>query len=228
MNTPMKALTQKQQIVLEFLQEYSQDHGFPPTMREIGRGIGLSNVSAVRGHLTALERKGYISKDSDKARSIRVLRSPSAFSRFKRKLHEIVCTDKGVFHRVVYGIAVATKGRNPFFSGQANESMVRELDKRAVEHGWNFVTKNVEPDHVAVAIEVWPNHSPELVARRIRAAGDSVAKQHPQQRRGKTLWADGYAVTTEIERLDELLKLFFEGTKSESKGSDRTTGQEKA
>ena len=106
--------------------------------------------------------------------------------------------------------------------------MVHELDKRAVEHGWNFVTKNVEPDHVAVVIEVWPNHSPELVARRIKAAGDSVAGRYPQQRRTNTLWADGYAVTTEIERLDELLKLLLEGTKTESNGSDRTTGQEQA
>ncbi len=224
----MKALTQKQEIVLEFLQEYSQDHGFPPTMREIGQGVGVPNVSAVRGHLTALERKGYISKDSDKARSIRVLHSPSVISRFKKRLHEIARTDKGVLHRVVYGIAVVTNGRTPFFSGRANESMVRELDKRAVEHGWNIVTRKVELDHVAIVVEVWPNHSPELVARRIRAAGDSVARRHSQQRRGRTLWADGYAVTTELEHFDELLKLLLEGTKTESKGSGRTTGQEKA
>ena len=224
----MKALTQRQQIVLEFLQEYSRDHGFPPTMREIGQGIGLPNVSAVRGHLAALEKKGYISKDSDKARSLRVLHSPSVISRFKKKLHEIARTDEGVLHRVVYGIAVATRGRNPFFSGRANESMIRELDKRAVEHGWEFVTRSVEADHVAVVVEVWPNHSPELVARRIKSAGDSAVRQHPQQRRGRTVWADGYAVTTEIEHLDELLKLLLEGTKAESEGSNRTTGQEKA
>jgi len=221
----MKPLTDKQRIVLDFLQAYSQEHGFPPTMREIGRGIGLPNVSAVRGHLTALEKKGYISKDSDKARCIRVLHSPSVFSRFKRKLHEIVRTDKGVLHRVVYGIAVVTTGRNPFFAGRANESMVDELDKRAVEHGWNFLAKNVQPDHVAAVIEVWPNHSPDLVARRIRAAGDSVARRYPQQRRTNPLWADGYAVTTEIERLDELLRLLLEGTRTQPKTTEQTTEQ---
>ena len=97
-----------------------------------------------------------------------------------------------------------------------------------MEHGWKFVTRDVQPDHVAVVVEVCPNHSPELVARRIRAAGDSIARRYPQQRRTNTLWADGYAVTTEIERLDELLKLLLEGTKTKSKGSDRTTGQEQA
>lgn len=222
----MKPLTRKQQTVFNFLRQYSQEHGFPPTMREIGLGIGLANVSAVRGHLVALEKKGYISKDSDKARSIRVLQSPSVFSRFKRKLHEIACTDKGVFHRVVYGIAVATKGRNPFFSGPANQSMVRELDKRAMEHGWKFVARKIEPDHVAVVIEVWPNHSPELVARRIKAAGNSVAGRRPELWQAARLWADGYAVTTELERLDELLKLLLRGAQADANGSTPTTHQE--
>ena len=227
-DTSMKALTRRQRIVLDFLQEYSKEHGFPPTMREIGEGIGLSNVSAVRGHLAALEKKGYISKDADKARSIRVLHSPSVFSRFKRKLHEIARTDKAVIHRIVYGIAVATKGGNPFFTGQANESMINELDKRAVEHGWHFVTKNVEPDHVVVVVEVWPNHSPELVARRIKAAGDSVAGRCRQQLRTSTLWANGYAATTELKHLDEHLELLLEAAKTKVKGPDRTTDREEA
>ncbi len=222
----MKPLTQKQQIVLGVLRDYSQAHGFPPTMREIGQEIGLSNVSAVRGHLAALEKKGYISKDSDKARSIRVLHSPSVFSRFKSKLHEIARTDKGVFHRVAYGIGVATKGRNPFFSGRANESMVEELDNRAVEHGWKFVSRKIDPDHVAVVVEVWPNHSPELVVRRIRAAGNSVARRYAQQLRTDTLWADGYAVTTEVERLNELLKLLFDEAEADANSSKQTTDQE--
>ncbi|HHH75998.1 MAG TPA: hypothetical protein ENL03_03110 [Phycisphaerae bacterium] len=222
--TNMKTLTEKQQIVLEFLRDYSSEHGFPPSMREIGLGIGVANVSAVRGHLAALEKKGYISKDTDKARSIRVLHLPSAFSRFKKKLHEIVSTDKGVYHRVVYAIAVATRGRSEIFSGKAGEAMVLELDKRAVEHGWDVLDRKVEADHVTLIVEVWPNHSPELVARRIKTAGDSVAKRFMQQKRGKTkaktktatksLWADGYAITTEIDRLDELLQMLLEGTKT--------------
>lgn len=223
----MKPLTRKQQIVLAFLQGYSQDHGFPPTMREIGQGIGLPNVSAVRGHLAALERKGYISKDSDKARSIRVLHAPSALSRFKRKLHEIARTDKGVLHHVVYGIAVATKGRNPFFSDRAHELMVQELDKRAVEHGWKFVATSIDPDQVTVVVQAWPNHSPELVARRIRAAGNAVARQCPQALRGG-LWANGYAVTTEPEQLDELRKLLLQETKASTKGPNQTTDPEQA
>jgi len=214
----MKTLTEKQQIVLEFLRDYSGEHGFPPSMREIGLGVGVANVSAVRGHLAALEKKGYISRDTDKARSIRVLRRPSAYSRFKKKLHEIVSTDKGVFHRVVYAIAVATRGLSEVFLGKAGEALLLELDKRAVEHGWNVIDLNVRGDHVTLVVEVWPSHSPELVARRIRAAGDSVAKRFVQQRRGKSLWARGYVATTEIDRLDEMLQMLLEATQTGAKG----------
>ncbi|MHC4570346.1 MAG: LexA family protein, partial [Planctomycetota bacterium] len=94
---------------MEFVVEYLSERGFPPTLREIGDGTGLSNISAVRGHVMALEKKGYIRKDPDKARSIRVLRSPSAFSKLKRQLHEFARTDEGVLHKIVYGVGLATR-----------------------------------------------------------------------------------------------------------------------
>ncbi len=216
--THMKALTDRQRTVLEFLRVHSREHGFPPTLREIGQAIGLANISAVQGHLAALVKKGYIAKDSDKARSIRVLTPPSAaggapapsiLSRFKRKLHEVARTDEGVVHRVVYAIALATRRRRMFFTGRRRERMVAELHHRAVEHGWRFLAVEVQGDHVAVAVEVWPSHSPELVARRIRAVGSTVARKYPGPDAAGGVWARGYAVTTEPERLDELLKLLL-------------------
>ena len=96
----MKLLTNRQRTVLEFVGQYSQTRGFPPTLREIGDGMGLSNISAVRGHISALEKKGYITKEADKARSIRVIYAPSVFSKIKRQLHEFASTDRGVLHNV--------------------------------------------------------------------------------------------------------------------------------
>jgi len=206
----MKSLTDRQQKVLDVVQRYSREHGFPPTLREIGEALDLSNVSAVRGHVAALEKKGYIAKESDKARSIRVLRPPSIFSRFKRRLHEIAGTDEAVLHRIVYGAAVATQDREPFFWGDRKEAMTDEMEKEVVEHGWELMEMKVEPDHVIVILAVWPNHSAQTVVHRIKAAGDAVARRYPRVRDGGKLWARGYAVTTDVGQLDEMTKLLLE------------------
>lgn len=201
----MKPLTQRQRIVLQFLQWFCHDKGFPPTMREIGRAIGLSNVSAVQGHLAALEKKGYIAKESDKARSIRIIHSPSILSRLKRKLHEVAHSDQGVIHRIRYGIAVVTRGRQSVFEGPVAARMRASLEKRGVEHGWKLLEVSIDPDCVAVIVEVWPNHSGELVANRIRSAGRSAT-----HRLNRDIWAKGYAVTTDPDTLDELLVMLRE------------------
>jgi len=196
----MKPLTQRQRTVLQFLQRFCREKGFPPTMREIGQAIGLSNVSAVRGHLAALEKKGYIAKESDKARSIRIIHSPSILSRLKRKLHEVAHTDQGVIHRIRYGVAVVTRGRQSVFEDPLAAKMRASLEKRSVEHGWKLLEVSIDPDCVAVIVEVWPNHSGELVANRIRSTGRSTTR-----RLNRDIWAKGYAVTTDPDTLGELV-----------------------
>ncbi len=68
-----KGLTKSQKAVLQFIVRFTQEHGYPPTLREIQQGIGM--VKSLRGvaiHLDALQRKGYIERGSQ-ARSIRIL-----------------------------------------------------------------------------------------------------------------------------------------------------------
>ncbi len=69
----MKALTQTQQGTLDFIVEYVRGHGYPPTIREIGAACGGVHIQAVVDRLTALERKGYISRVTGSPRTIRVL-----------------------------------------------------------------------------------------------------------------------------------------------------------
>ncbi len=123
------ALTQQQTKVLTFVEGHLAGNGFPPTIREIGRAVGLININAVRGHLTALEKKGYITKEPDKARSIRVLYPPSALSRFRSKLHEIARTDEGVISRMVYGLAWTTAGGRLWHQGFVATTDVSLLDE---------------------------------------------------------------------------------------------------
>ena len=201
-----KPLTEQQKSVLKFVQGHLAQHGFPPTMREIGQGIGIANVNAVRGHLAALEKKGYIAKEADKARSIRVLHTPSAFSRFRHMLHEVARTDEGVVSRVVYGLAWVTTRRRPILGGQAKELIEEAFERECVEHGWRLLEKEARPDHVRLIVEVWPNHSPELTVRRFKWAANAARRRVMEQFPEKRLWGRGYVVTTDLSILDGLIE----------------------
>jgi REP element-mobilizing transposase RayT len=201
----MRPLTHKQSVLLEFVVEFLSEEGFPPTLREIGDGTGLANISAVRGHVMALEKKGYIRKDPDKARSIRILRVPSTFSKLKRQLHEFVRTNEGVLHKIVYGVALATRNRREQFLGERKRWISEALEQRAVEHDWKFLRKQIEPDHIVLVVDVWPNHSPDLVVSRIRLTGNRVRSQHAKHFEGKSLWAKGYVATTDLACLDDMV-----------------------
>lgn len=66
-----KGLTKRQQSILRFIIESIRDHGYPPTIAEIGEEFGISSTNGVNDHLVALEKKGYIERSS-KARGIHV------------------------------------------------------------------------------------------------------------------------------------------------------------
>ena len=200
-----KPLTAQQSKVLNFVAEFLRRNGFPPTLREIGEAIGLSNVNAVRGHVTALEKKGYVARSPDKARSIRIVRSPSAISRVKRKLHEAFRTDDGVLHRVIYGLAWTTRDGAPLLAGQAGQRLSDAIDREAVEHGWEIAERRIDPDHVVVVVRTWPNHSAQQTVRRLQSLGRGLQRQLPAEISSRSIWGRGYVATTDLEQLDELV-----------------------
>lgn len=67
----MKGLTRRQQQILDFISHSIQDRGYPPTIREIGREMGIRSTNGVNDHLKALERKGYLRRDDLKSRAMR-------------------------------------------------------------------------------------------------------------------------------------------------------------
>lgn len=200
-----RPLTIQQQNVLEFIERFGAQHGYPPTLREIGEAIGLANVNAVRGHVEALEKKGHITRTPDKARSIQLVHKPSALSHVKRKLHEVFKTDEGVLHRVVYGVAWTTWRRMPLLTGPRVDWLKQAFEREAVEHGWTIVDCRIEPDHVAIVVETWPNHSPEKTVHRLQSASKAVRRKHTHDFPGEPLWGKGYAVTTSLDLLESLV-----------------------
>ena len=63
-------LTKRQQEIWEFLVDYVDAHGYPPTVREIGEHVGLASPSTVHAHLANLERAGLIKRDPTKPRAL--------------------------------------------------------------------------------------------------------------------------------------------------------------
>lgn len=68
----MKEITQRQKEILNFISDYQEENSYPPTVREIGDHFGVS-IRAVQDHITALQKKGFITQTQKKSRSIKVL-----------------------------------------------------------------------------------------------------------------------------------------------------------
>ena len=68
-----RKLTTRQQEIYEFIREHSAAHGYPPTVRDIGRAVGLASSSTVHAHLANLEKAGLLRRDPTKPRAIELL-----------------------------------------------------------------------------------------------------------------------------------------------------------
>jgi repressor LexA len=69
--TAVPTLTDRQQAVLDVLRSHTAEHGYPPTVREIGEVLGMASSSTVHSHLAALERAGIIERDPTKPRALK-------------------------------------------------------------------------------------------------------------------------------------------------------------
>jgi len=63
-------LTKRQQEIFDFIKRYSAKYGYPPTVRDIGKAVGLASSSTVHAHLSNLERIGLLRRDPSKPRAI--------------------------------------------------------------------------------------------------------------------------------------------------------------
>jgi repressor LexA len=66
-------LTKRQQEIFDFIKRYSAKYGYPPTVRDIGKAVGLASSSTVHAHLSNLEKIGLLRRDPTKPRAIELL-----------------------------------------------------------------------------------------------------------------------------------------------------------
>jgi repressor LexA len=74
----VQKLTERQEMVLKYIESSIAQRGYPPTLREIGNFMGIRSTNGVNDHLRALERKGYLLREDMKSRALRPTRASSA------------------------------------------------------------------------------------------------------------------------------------------------------
>ena len=76
----MREVSDKQNEIYEFLKTYTDNKGYPPSVREICQAVGLKSTSTVHSHLNKLEKLGYIRRDPTKPRAIEILDGGNVFA----------------------------------------------------------------------------------------------------------------------------------------------------
>ncbi len=83
-------LTARQQEIWQFLVEYTDGHGYPPTVREIGEAVGLASPSTVHAHLANLERAGMLKRDPSKPRALDLIGHRSVAATAPQPVEEVL------------------------------------------------------------------------------------------------------------------------------------------
>ena len=68
------SLNKRERAILDYIEKQARVNGYPPSVREIGKAVGLKSTATVHGYLTALADKGYIKKENQKGRTLKLLK----------------------------------------------------------------------------------------------------------------------------------------------------------
>ena len=67
-------LNKREKAIVKYIEKQVKENGYPPSVREIGKAVGLSSTATVHSYITALEKKGYIKKENQKGRTLKLLK----------------------------------------------------------------------------------------------------------------------------------------------------------
>ena len=73
-----EVLTEKRRQILDFIIDFQREHGYPPSVREIGRSVGLASSATVHDHIDRLAEGGFLVKDPTKPRALQVRYEPAS------------------------------------------------------------------------------------------------------------------------------------------------------
>ena len=140
-------LTARQRGVLQFIAQSVAEHGYPPSVREIGEAVGLTSPSSVSHQLGVLEKKGYLRRDPKRPRAMEVLQpeAPSAPAQYQ------VPEDAGPTSPTYVPVLGRIAAGGPILAEQSVET-VFPLPRELVGEGQLFLLKVVGDSMIDAAI----------------------------------------------------------------------------
>jgi len=143
---PAKALTEKQQMILEFISRFIAQRSFPPSIREIGEGVGLSSPSSITYQLDQLELAGYLKRHPNQNRALELLIEPAVTA--QAVAEDLVSTpDEAIYIPLVGQIAAGVP-----ITAQQHVDDVMPLPRSLVGDGQLFMLKVVGDSMIDAAI----------------------------------------------------------------------------
>mgnify|MGYP001617212388 CR=1 FL=1 len=198
-------LTKRQGDILEYIRQQIDNHQMVPSLMEIGHRFRISSPNGVRSHVLALEKKGYIKRPADKARSIQLMTpAPGLIARLvtsaKRKLWE----KQNYYYYLPIFIGLSTCKGYPLFVGKYATDLEKKIRSVASNHSWEILELKIEPDRVTFGVIASPDHSVERIVRNLKNCTLTMQMKHPIYFHGKNVWASGFAASTDRRMLNEL------------------------
>lgn len=157
----MQDLSSRQRQILEFIDAQARRRGYPPSVREIGAGIGLTSTSTVHAHLRSLEAKGYLRRDPTKPRALELHYEASSGAALERRpvRHVPLVGDVAAGTGVLAAENVEEIHPLPAdFTGEGAVFMLRVRGESMIEAGI------LDGDHVVVRQQPSAEHGDIVVA----------------------------------------------------------------
>ena len=170
-------LTEKQQLVFDFIRSSINERGYPPTLREIGEHFRIRSTNGVNDHLKALERKGYLLREELKSRALRPVGSSGEAIEVPiigkvaagRPLLAVENTEDTV--KVDKFFLGSTSGREVFALRVKGDSMIED---GIYDGDFIFVKKQLQADKGDIVVALIED---EATVKRYYPEGDSIRFQ---------------------------------------------------
>ncbi len=155
----MEKLTNRQTDILQVIKKFIADHGYPPTVREIGKSLNLRSPATIHFHLKKLEEKGFIKKHDSKNRTLELLTD----NEFINKNDEVV--DIALLGNIKAGNPIeAIETPNEFFSIPASLVKAKKELFALNVHGESMINKGIYDNDVVIIERTPTAHNGEVVA----------------------------------------------------------------
>ena len=118
-----RKITKRQQQIYDFIKEYQQEKGYPPSVREMASAVGLSSPSTVHAHLSALEARGLLKRDATKPRALELFNEDGS-SQFLN-----LTSPRHLAERSRYRSLVASRLGFPFWPSRISKTLLLSRPK---------------------------------------------------------------------------------------------------